>query len=187
VVLCGTVGSGKTSAAQVLAAAAQGVVVSSDRTRKRLAGLAPETRAGAAPDEGIYTGAMTARVYAGLLERAGPVLVSGRVAILDASFAAARWRDAARAFAAEHGAGAWLVEVACSDAIALERLAARARAGRDASDAGPGFLATSRARHEPPGEWPAGRRFALDTGLPDWRERAAAFARDALRPAPRGS
>jgi predicted kinase len=130
---------------------------------------------------------MTERVYAGLLERAEPLLASGRVAILDASFAAARHRDAARAFAAERGARAWLVEVSCPDAMALERLAERARAGRDPSDAGPEFLATSRARHEPPAEWPAASRLALDTGRRDWRERAAALARDVLRPAPRGS
>jgi aminoglycoside phosphotransferase family enzyme/predicted kinase len=174
--LCGTVGSGKSTAAAGLADRLEGAVVSSDRTRKRLAGLDPESRAGAAPDGGIYTDAWNDRTYAALLERAVPVLASGRAALLDATFAAGAQRARARAFADAAGAPAWLVEVRCHERIARERLARRARAGRDASDAGPELLARSLERFESPDEWPADRRLLLQSDAPDFETQLAAAA-----------
>jgi uncharacterized protein len=174
--LCGTVGSGKSTAAEGLADRLEGAVVSSDRTRKRLAGLDPESRAGAASDGGIYTEAWNDRTYAALLERAAPVLASGRAALLDATFAARGQRARARAFAEAAGAPAWLVEVRCAEPVARERLARRARAGRDASDAGPELLARSLARFEPPDEWPAERRLVVQSDAPDFEAQLAAVA-----------
>jgi predicted kinase len=168
VVLCGTVGSGKSTVAQALADRLHGVVVSSDRTRKRLAGLAPDARAGAAAGgEGIYTDAWNERTYRALLDRAEPVVASGRAALLDATYARAGDRAAARAFAEEAGAEAWLVEARCGETAARERLARRAREGSDPSDAGPELLAPSVAGFEPPDEWPAARRLAVATDAPD--------------------
>jgi len=166
VVLCGTVGAGKSTVAQALADRLEGVVVSSDRTRKRLAGLAPDARAGAAAGEGLYTDPWNERTYRALLERAEPVVASGRAALLDATYARARDRAAARAFAEAAGAAAWLVEARCGEATARERLARRARDGSDPSDAGPDLLARSRAGFEPPEEWPAARRLVVATDAP---------------------
>lgn len=177
VLLCGSVGSGKSTAAQQLADRLGGAVIASDRVRKRLAGLAAEARASAPPGQGIYTREWNERTYAGLLERAVPVLRSGRAALLDASFAAAADRRRAREAAGALGAEAWLVEVRCSEAVARERLARRAREGRDPSDAGPELLATSLARFEPPHEWPAARRQAADSDGPDLAAALAAIAR----------
>ena len=167
VLVCGTVGSGKSTAAEALADRLEGAVVSSDRTRKRLAGLAPEERAASEPGAGIYTEEWMERTYAALLERAEPVVASGRVALLDATWASARRRAAARAFAEGIGAQAWLLEVRCAEATALERLRRRAAEGRDPSDAGPGLLAQSRAQFEPPDEWPPARRLVLESDAPD--------------------
>jgi hypothetical protein len=167
VALCGTVGSGKSTAAERLADLLGGAVVSSDRTRKRLAGLAPETRAGAGVGAGLYTPEWTERTYRALLERAAPVAASGRAALLDATFARAAQRRGALALAARVAAPAWLVEVRCSEATALARLARRAREGRDPSDAGPELLAASRAGFEPPAEWPAARRAVIESDAPD--------------------
>lgn len=180
VLVCGTVGSGKSTAAEALADRLGGVVVSSDRTRKRLAGLAPGDRAGAAAGGGIYTDEWTERTYAALLERAEPVVTSGRPALLDATWASSRQRAAARAFAERAGADAWLVEVRCGEATALERLARRAREGLDPSDAGPELLARSRARFEPADEWPPPRRLALDSDAPDPSARLDTLARTLL-------
>jgi len=96
-----------------------------------------------------------------LLERAEPIVASGRAALLDATWASARQRAAARALARRLGADVWLVEVRCSEATALERLRRRLREGRDPSDAGPELLARSRAEFEAPDEWPAPRRVVL--------------------------
>ena len=182
VVLCGTVGSGKSSAARALAQVSGGVVISSDRTRKHMAGVSPGARAAAPPGEGLYTDERTDAVYAGLLERAESVLAAGRTAILDATFSSARQRERARAWAAGRGIRAWLVEVHCPADVARGRLECRAAEGRDPSDAGPELLETSLARWEPPDEWPAGQRRALDTSEAHWPQRAADLAREIAGP-----
>jgi predicted kinase len=118
---------------------------------------------------------MSDRVYAGLLERAAPVVDSGRVALLDAAFAQAERRGAALAWAGARGIPALLVEVACSREVALERLARREAEGRDASDAGPALHAWSVRSFEPVDAWPAPRRVRLSTDDPSWRDRVPAL------------
>jgi len=158
IVLCGTVGSGKSTVARGLALAGHGIPIASDRVRKALAGLSATTHSGTATDEGIYRPEQTDAVYEALLERADSVTQSGRTAILDASFATRERRDAVRRWAAERGLPIRLVEVRCDREIALSRLEQRERRGLDPSDAGPDFLATSESRFEPPNEWPASDR-----------------------------
>lgn len=175
VLVAGTVGSGKSTLAEELADRVEGVVISSDRTRKHLAGLAPDAHPGDAADQGLYDPARTAQVYDGLLERAAPVLRSGRVAILDASFGRAADRERARDWAARQGLEPALLEARCAEPEARRRLARRAAEGRDPSDAGPSFLATSLARWEAPAAWP-GMHAVIDTDRPDVGERLAAFA-----------
>jgi hypothetical protein len=170
--VCGVVGTGKSTVAELAADALEGVVISSDRVRKRLAGLAPEARAGGPRGRGLYTPERTRQVYAALLERAEPVVASGRPAILDATFARASFRDEARRWAQAREAPVALVEVRCARELALERLARRAREGRDPSDAGPELYARSAAGFEPAEAWPAARRCVVRTDAPDWREAA---------------
>lgn len=163
VVVCGSVGAGKSTLAEAAAEACDGVVISSDRTRKALAGLAPESRAHAHAGAPLYADAMTERVYAALLERAAPVVASGRSAILDATFSRTPQRDAVRRFAAERGARALLVEATCSAHVARDRVARRAARGGDPSDAGPDLVAPSRAQFEPVREWPKADAIAVAT------------------------
>jgi len=167
ILMCGTVGSGKSSVARQLARKGDGVPILSDRVRKGLAGPSDKvdreatsesdaSRAGV--DQGLYAPERRERVYQALLERAVPVLDGGRWAILDASFARRVDRDAARQWAVERGVPARLIEVQCDARVARERLAARASAGDDPSDAGPDFLSISQSRFEPPDEWPESDR-----------------------------
>lgn len=164
--VAGVVGTGKSTAARVAADALRAAVVSSDRVRKRLAGLAPRERG----DADLYTRESTERTYAALLERARPVLQSGRVCVLDATFSARRHRDAARALARELGTASLLLEVQCAEAVALERLAARAAAGDAVSDAGPELYRSSVAGFEPVDEWPEGRHLAVRTDVDGWEK-----------------
>jgi hypothetical protein len=180
VVVCGSVGTGKSSVAERLAEACGGAVISSDRTRKALAGVAPESREGASLGSPLYSDAATQRVYAALLERAAPVVASGRVAVLDATFARAEQRNAARSFAASAGARALLVEVHCAEEIARGRVALRAARGEDPSDAGPELVGVSRAAFQPPEEWPSEDRAQIHTDH-DWAESLLAVARLLMR------
>ncbi len=158
ILMCGTVGSGKSTVARQLALSGRGIPVASDRVRKALAGLPASARAAVGPDQGIYRPDQTERVYHALFERAAPVLEGGRTAILDASFSTRAQRDAARAWARDHGVAVELIEVRCDPEIARSRLQLRERKGIDPSDAGPDFLPISRERFEPPDEWPASDR-----------------------------
>jgi aminoglycoside phosphotransferase family enzyme/predicted kinase len=175
VVLCGSVGSGKSTTAAALADATGGVVVASDRTRKRLAGLEPTHRGGA--EEGLYEASHSDRVYHGLLERADPVLDSGRTVILDGAFSAAARRRKVWSWASRRDAPACLVEVRCGEEVARSRLKRREAENRDPSDAGPELLDWSRDAFEPPDEWPAAWRTALESDAEDWRQRVQALAR----------
>jgi len=174
VVVCGAVGTGKTTVAERVADVLAGVVISSDRVRKRLAGRAPTERPGPSEEgfgRGIYTPEHTRRTYAGLLERAEPIAASGRVAVLDATYARADLREDVRTWAEARGWAALLVEVRCAPEVARQRLAQRRTEARDASDAGPELHARSAAAFEPVEDWPPARRCAVDTDVPDWERR----------------
>jgi aminoglycoside phosphotransferase family enzyme/predicted kinase len=171
--VAGVVGTGKSSVAEALADAVCGVVISSDRVRKAQAHL-PATARGHGE---LYSDERTTATYSGMLERAAPVVDSGRVAILDATHARRALRDPVRRWAAERGVRAWLVEVTCAAPVTLARLAARRDAGADPSDAGPELHAQSVSTFEPPDEWPAEARTAFATDSESWPQRVAALAR----------
>jgi aminoglycoside phosphotransferase family enzyme/predicted kinase len=168
VLVGGVVGTGKSTVAEALADRVGGVVVSSDRVRKRLAGLAPEQRAAAAPGAGIYTAERSERVDAGLLERAGPVVASGRVAILDATFASRAERRRAREAAGALGVALRFLEVRCAPELTRERLARRAALGADPSDAGPELHARSAEGFEPVRAEEGLDAQEIDAGDPAW-------------------
>jgi hypothetical protein len=170
VLVGGSVGTGKSSVALALADAAPALVLASDRVRKTLAALAPEARAAAAVGAGIYTPDWSDRTYAALLERAAPALRSGRLVVLDATWASRRRREAALDFARDVGAAAWFVRVECAEAIALERVRQRAARGRDPSDAGPELVGPSRRAFEPADEWPRELRVEIATDRASWRD-----------------
>jgi hypothetical protein len=183
-VLCtGIVGTGKSTAAAIVAGALDGVVIASDPLRKRLRGLAPTARGG--ERRALYTPAAKDAVYRGLLARAGPVVRSGRVAILDATYERAEHRRAALAWARGRGVPVCVVETRAPRATALARLARRKRRDLSASDAGPERWPASRASYAPVRLPPgvahlvahterAGWRGALRRRARAWRERSGA-------------
>jgi hypothetical protein len=147
VVAAGVVGTGKSTAAEVVADALGGVVIASDRVRKRLHGMAATDRSGVA--KGLYSQAARDRVYRAILARAAAVVDAGRVAVLDATYARTRHRDAVLRFAADRGVPVWIVETRARRATTLARLAHREARGDAASDAGPARHAASVAEFEP--------------------------------------
>jgi predicted kinase len=168
VLVGGVVGTGKSTVAAALADELGGVVVSSDRVRKQLAGLPPSSRVRAGPDEGFYAPDAVERTYAALFERARPILTSGRVAILDATFSRRRHRAIAADLAAELGVRQRTIEVRCAPEIARARLARREAEGSGASDAGPAFYERSVARFEPFAESEC--HHVVHTDVDSWRD-----------------
>lgn len=146
----GLSGVGKSSIAQALAPdflpAPAARVIRSDVIRKRLFGVAPETRL---PPE-AYDTATTARVYAALDTEARAALTAGYAAIVDATFIREKERAAIARTAERAGVpfvGLWLQ---APEAVLAARIAARRG---DASDADRAVLA---------------RQLRLDLGAMDW-------------------
>jgi hypothetical protein len=146
VLMAGIVGTGKSTAAQIVADAMGGVVIASDRVRKRLRGMAATDRSGVAA--GLYSQAARDRVYDAILVRAAAVVDSGRVAVVDATYSRQHQRAAVLRFAKQRGVPIWIVETRARRATTLARLSRRETRGDSVSDAGPARLAASVAEFE---------------------------------------
>jgi aminoglycoside phosphotransferase family enzyme/predicted kinase len=186
--VCGVIGTGKSTLARALADRVGGAVVSSDVVRKHLAGLSPTDRGGSFDE--LYSAEAKARVHRALLERAADIVASGRAAILDATWSQRGQRDAAIQWAAERGVKARVVEVRASEDEIRARLLRRSRAGSDASDAGPELLEQSRREFEPVAGDSTPEYRVVWTDRPGWEAAIDAVAREfgsigRPRPAPR--
>ncbi|HRP97156.1 MAG TPA: AAA family ATPase [Rhodocyclaceae bacterium] len=147
-IACGVSGSGKTSASQALVEARGVIRVRSDVERKRLVGLAPEARSGAALGTGLYDAEAGRRTYARLAELAATVLAA-RPVLVDATFLKRAQRDAFRRLAREHGVPFVILAFEAPPAVLRERVRRRAAAGTDASEADLAVLDAQLADREP--------------------------------------
>lgn len=128
--------------APALGATPGAVVLRSDETRKRLAGVPPETRL----PESAYTPEANAAVFAELQARAREALAAGHSVILDAMFQRQAEREAVAALHPDF-TGLWLT-------APMEVLRARVAGRRgDASDATPAILEAAAARDPGPLDW----------------------------------
>ena len=132
VLVGGLPGTGKTTLATALARRAGFRVVSSDRVRKELAGLAPDASAAAAFGRGIYTAEWNDRTYTACLERAAALLGQGERVIVDASFREDARRAAFLSAAHERGLRALLLVCTAPDTLARARIEARPKGASDA-------------------------------------------------------
>lgn len=151
----GPSGSGKSTVAALardaLAAQGHGVVrLRSDVERKRLHGLAPTDRGGAA----LYTPEATRRTYDHLQALAGTLLRAGLSVVVDAAFLRQAERDAMHRLAGEVGARFDVLVCEADPARMAERLRTRQAEGHDPSDATPQVLAHQLDTAEPlPTDW----------------------------------
>jgi uncharacterized protein len=132
VLVGGLPGTGKSVLAGAIADRLGSVVLNSDRTRKELAGIAPEDSAAAPFEAGIYDRQWTERTYGELLSRASGLLGLGESVIIDASWTSAEQRAAAAALA--DNCHADLVQLRCTAPPELAARRLRERTG-DVSDA----------------------------------------------------
>lgn len=161
----GTVATGKTALAEALADPLGAVVVSSDRVRKTLLGLAPTDSARAAFGAGAYTREAKDLVYRAVTDAGRAVVESGRTALLDATWS----RPGHRALVLEAARAADVpvrfVVLSADEAVLRRRLEAREEAvPATASDARLEHLPGMLAAWQPPTEIPPEVRIDLDTG-----------------------
>jgi hypothetical protein len=137
VVTMGLPASGKTTLARGLAGRLGLVHLSSDLTRKQLAGLRPTFHATHFFESGIYTRGMSRRTYAILRRKAARWLRRGRSVVLDATYGQPSERAALRQLARHTGARLYVILCRANESLIQSRLAARVAESHVTSDARP--------------------------------------------------
>jgi len=125
IVMVGLVGSGKTTLANALAGRLGAVHISSDVTRKRLAGIPETEHRYDEPASGIYSPEFNRRTYESIYHQAADTLKGGVPAILDAAFLRQAERDKAIRIAEELGADYLVVECRLTPELTQKRLLQR--------------------------------------------------------------
>ena len=151
IIVGGTPGTGKSTAATTLAGDLGAYVLRSDEVRKQLAGLAAGAHAPAAPHGGIYDRSTTARTYDTMLDRARRLLELGNSVILDATWPSSALRQSAATTAAAAAADFAMLRCVAPLDVAAARIADRRHQGNDPSDADGEVAAVLAAEFEP---WP---------------------------------
>jgi len=134
VVLCGLIGTGKSTLAAALSEATGFQVLRSDELRKGIAGLHRGDHNYEPFGEGIYSSEFFDATYKLLMEEASILLAKGDGVILDASFKKEKYRGNARDVADMSKVPFLLIECRCSDEVIKKRLIKREREGTDISD-----------------------------------------------------
>jgi aminoglycoside phosphotransferase family enzyme/predicted kinase len=156
VLTCGLSGSGKTWLARAAAPAIGALHLRSDVERKRLAGLGPLEDSRSPPDAGLYTREFNTRTYDHLAACAESALRAGERLVVDAAFLRREERERFFALADRLGTAVVLLHCTAPAELREQRVARRAAAGTDASEAGPALLARQADWWEPftPSELP---------------------------------
>ncbi len=125
IMICGLTGSGKSTLANELARRWGLDYISSDVTRKTLAGVGLNERQKGPYEAGIYSKDFTRETYISMMDQAEKSLAEGRAAILDATFRHAGERSMAARLAERYKTVLWIVELVLREPVAKTRLAGR--------------------------------------------------------------
>lgn len=160
--ICGVAGSGKTTLAGELGATNCWPRVSSDLTRKQLAGIPPTERAGPR----YYTSDFTERTYREMGKSARRLLEQGGGVIVDATFHRRGERDAFRAGLGDPSVRVLFVECRAPAELLAARVGARASEPGRVSDADLAVVERQLSELEPLHEIPARQQIQLTTDAP---------------------
>jgi aminoglycoside phosphotransferase family enzyme/predicted kinase len=162
-VVCGLVATGKSTVARLLSARTGFPVFDSDQVRKKLAGIAPNSRAREDYQKGIYTKDFTQRTYENVLKAADGRLAEGQGVIIDATFADPQHRRLVTELASRHKVPLLFVECRADENTIRQRLTDRQKDEHEPSDATGVVYERMRTEFRPLSEIPAACRFKLDT------------------------
>jgi aminoglycoside phosphotransferase family enzyme/predicted kinase len=164
VLMHGLSGSGKTTVAQALLERAGALRARSDVERKRLHGLSARSRSGAGLRAGIYAPEATRVTYDRLKQIARDAIESGWPAVIDAAFLRRAEREEFGVLATELKAPLFIVTCRASEAELRRRIAQRAAAAADASEADTSVLEHQIATQEPLSADELARAVLVDSG-----------------------
>lgn len=162
IITSGLIGTGKSTVAQSVAERLGCDIISSDVTRKHLAGIPLTEHRYEDFQGGIYSEDFSRRTYESMLSQAAEQLAWGNCVILDASFAKTEQRAMARNLAREHHARFLLVECVLADEGIRARLERRA-AEETVSDARWDLLTSQKASYEQVTGFPDEEHLVVDT------------------------
>jgi len=151
IVVGGLIGSGKSTLATSLADALGAAWLRTDEIRVREFARYRRPRQGM--EEGLYAPRVSQLVYQRLIRRAQALVRRGHSVVCDGTFSRASGRDALRDLARRHNASFHFIECVVPKAVALRRVAARAAARRDLSEARPEHYEPLRVGFEPVRGW----------------------------------
>jgi len=150
IVTSGVSGSGKTTVTTELIGDLGAVRLRSDVERKRLAGMAATARpADPLQTDSLYSPASTEQVYERLETLARTLLTAGSSVIIDAACNTLRQRERFTTLARDTGTPLVWLDFSLPAEVVLARVAARAAAGTDASDASVAVVQAQLAAREP--------------------------------------
>lgn len=175
VLVGGLPGTGKSTIAEGLADQFGMVLLSTDRTRKELAGLDPTRSAPERYETGLYDPAMTGRTYTEMINRARPLLSLGESVVLDGSWTRDQHRRTASQLAEDTHTDLVAIRCHAPATVAADRLRTRTSTTSDAD----ATIADAMAAAEDP--WPQ----AYDLPTDRDERQTLAHAVDLLGP-PRG-
>ena len=163
ILFAGVTGTGKSTLALDLSRRWSFAYVSSDETRKRLAGIDPREHRYEPFMAGIYTSSFSDLTYRAMNQEAREHLLKGESVILDGTFRRAKERAKAVELARESKAEVWIVECRLSEAEARRRLERRAEEGSSVSDGRWPLFRQQVAQWNPVLEVSRERHIVLDT------------------------
>jgi aminoglycoside phosphotransferase family enzyme/predicted kinase len=166
VVVAGLSGSGKSTLARTLQHRFGFAIVSSDRTRKKLASVPVERHAADAYKAGIYTDANTESTYAGMHADATHLLGEGTGVILDGTYQDPAHRKAALGVASRLKVKILFIECRAEDAEIRRRLIEREKVGNNPSDATVAVYLRQRQDFVTMAEITPSSHLLVDTGRP---------------------
>ncbi len=149
-ITCGTTGCGKSTLADRLAFELGLSTFNSDRVRKQLAGLLPETSVQVPFGEGLYSKEMSLNTYRQLELLAARELASGHSAVIDAGFRTSAERTEFAKLAASHHAEFVILFVQCDPDEQQRRLLERSSRGGSVSDGRIELLNQQKDAFDPP-------------------------------------
>ena len=135
IVVCGQIGTGKSTIAERLSDQTGFVVLNSDVIRKRIAGPLPSARTATDYQAGLYTPEFTRRTYDAMHAAAEEELRAGLGVIVDATYKDPAHRRVVRELSVRYHVPVLFVECQAPATIVEQRLQQRQRAGHSASDA----------------------------------------------------
>ncbi|MFQ5788373.1 MAG: AAA family ATPase, partial [Thermodesulfobacteriota bacterium] len=134
IVVFGLIGTGKSTLAKLLSRELTCEVVSSDRIRKEMLGIAPTERKYEEFERGIYSKNINERVYKEITRQGIQAVQSGKIVILDASFSKRKYRKLIINKAKSLDVPIFFIQAKASEKTIRGRLIKRQEVGKAISD-----------------------------------------------------